>query len=144
VYAERHHIEVVADERVRTASDVYGVAVAHAAHCVNVGVSKMGGIVAAFDAAATARAAHLRVSVGSVVELGVATAAGLQLAAALPEVSHPSYLIGSRKYERQITASPLEVVDSRLAINTTPGLGVEVDEEAVAAMDLRRREAVSS
>ena len=144
VYAEHHRIGVIADERVRSPSDVHRVAVTGAAQCVNIGVSKMGGIVAAFDAAATARAAHLRASVGSVVELGVATAAGLQLAAALPEVSYPSYLIGSCKYERQITWPALEIVDSRLAIGTAPGLGVEVDEEAVAAMDLRTREAVSS
>jgi L-alanine-DL-glutamate epimerase-like enolase superfamily enzyme len=135
-YAEQHHIGVIADERVRAGSDVHGVAASGAAHCVNVGVSKMGGIVAAFDAATTARSAFLEVSVGSVVELGVATAAGLQLAAALPDVSYPSYLIGSRKYQRQITAGPLEVVDSKLAIGSEPGLGVEVDEEAVAAMDL--------
>jgi L-alanine-DL-glutamate epimerase-like enolase superfamily enzyme len=63
---------------------------------------------------------------------------GLQLAAVLPDVAYPSYLIGSRKYARQITSSPFEVVDSHLAIGTAPGLGVEVDEEAVAAMDLRR------
>jgi muconate cycloisomerase len=137
VYAEQHQIGVIADERVRSPSDVYTVAVTGAAQCVNVGVSKMGGVVAASDAAATARSAHLAVSVGSVVELGVATAAGLQLAAALPGVSYPSYLIGSRKYQRQITWPHLEVVDSRLAIGTGPGLGVEVDEEAVAAMDLR-------
>jgi L-alanine-DL-glutamate epimerase-like enolase superfamily enzyme len=144
VYVERRGIGVVADERVRSPADVHAVAVACAAQCVNVGVSKLGGIVAAFDAAATARSAHLGVSVGSVVELGVATAAGLQLAAALPELSYPSYLIGSRKYVRQITWPEPEVVDSRLAIGTEPGLGVEVDEEAVAAMDLRRPEAVTS
>src|SRR3954447_8105365 len=136
VYAEQHGIGVIADERVRCAADAHTVAFSGAAQCVNVGVSKMGGIVAAFDAATTARSAFLEVSVGSVVELGVATAAGLQLAAALPEVSYPSYLIGSRKYQRQITAGPLEVVDSELAIGSEPGLGVEVDEEAVAAMDL--------
>jgi muconate cycloisomerase len=144
IYPERHGIGVIADERVRTPADVHAVAVAGGAQCVNVGVSKMGGIVAAFDAAATARSAHLAVSVGSVVELGVATAAGLQLAAALPQVSYPSYLIGSRKYVRQITWPALEVVDSRLAIGTAPGLGVEVDEEALAAMDLRRPEAVTA
>jgi L-alanine-DL-glutamate epimerase-like enolase superfamily enzyme len=144
VYAEQHRIGVIADERVRTPSDAHTVAVTGAAQCVNVGVSKMGGIVAAVDAAATARSAYVAVSVGSVVELGVATAAGLQLAAALPEVSYPSYLIGSRKYERQITLTPLEVVDSSLAIGMAPGLGVEVDDEAVAAMDLRGSEAVSS
>jgi L-alanine-DL-glutamate epimerase-like enolase superfamily enzyme len=137
VYAEQHGIGVIADERVRAPSDVHAVAAAGSAQCVNVGVSKIGGIVAAFDAAATARSAHLAVSVGSVVELGVATAAGVQLAAALPDVAYPSYLIGSRKYERQITWPPLEIIDSGLAIGTGPGLGVEVDEEAVAAMDLR-------
>jgi L-alanine-DL-glutamate epimerase-like enolase superfamily enzyme len=137
VYAEQHRIGVIADERVRSPSDVHTAAVTGVAQTVNVGVSKMGGIVAASDAAATARAAHLAVSVGSVVELGVATAAGLQLAAALPGVSYPSYLIGSRKYERQITWPPLEVADSRLPIGTGPGLGVEVNEEAVVAMDPR-------
>jgi len=137
VYAEQHGIGVIADERVRAPSDVHAVAAAESAQCVNVGVSKIGGIVAAFDAAATARSAHLAVCVGSVVELGVATAAGVQLAAALPDVAYPSYLIGSRKYERQITWPPLEIIDSGLAIGTGPGLGVEVDEEAVAAMDLR-------
>jgi len=45
--------------------------------------------------------------------------------------------MGSRKYERKITWPPLEIADSRLAVSTGPGLGVEVDEEAVAAMDLR-------
>src|SRR3954453_11621929 len=143
VYAEQHGIGVIADERVRSAADAHTVAVRGAAQCVNVGVSKLGGIVAAFDAATTARSAFLATSVGSVVELGVATAAGLQLAAALPEVAYPSYLIGSRKYVRQITSAPLEVVDSALRIGAAPGLGIEVDEEAVAAMDLRAAEAVS-
>ena len=137
VYAERHQIDVIADERVRTPADAHSVAVAGLAQCVNVGVSKLGGIVAALDAATAARSGFLGTAVGSVVELGVATAAGLQLAAVLPHVAYPSYLIGSRKYARQITSLPFEVVDSHLAIGTAPGLGVEVDEEAVAAMDLR-------
>src|SRR3954467_12320779 len=143
-YAEQHGIGVIADERVRSAADAHTVAVRGAAQCVNVGVSKLGGIVAALDAATTARSAFLATSVGSVVELGVATAAGLQLAAALPDVAYPSYLVGSRKYLRQITAAPLQVVDSALVIDTAPGLGVEVDEEAVASMDLRAPEAVSA
>jgi L-alanine-DL-glutamate epimerase-like enolase superfamily enzyme len=144
VYAERHQIDVIADERVRTPADAHSVAVAGLAQCVNVGVSKLGGIVAALDAATAARSGFLGTAVGSVVELGVATAAGLQLAAVLPHVAYPSYLIGSRKYVRQITAAPLEVVDSALAVGTAPGLGVDVDEEAVAAMDLRAPQAVSA
>ena len=136
-YAEHHQIDVVADERVRTIEQVHTVATSGAAGCVNVGISKLGGILVALDAAAAARAARLRVSVGSVVELGVATAAGMQLAAALPEIAYPSYLMGARKYERQVTWPAPEIVDGRLTVATGPGLGVEVDEEAVAAMDLR-------
>jgi muconate cycloisomerase len=136
-YAEQHQIDVVADERVRSAEQVHTAAVAQVAGCVNVGISKLGGILVALDAAAVARAAGLKVSVGSVVELGVATAAGMQFAAALPEIAYPSYLMGARKYERQITWPAPEIADSRLRISTGPGLGVEVDEEAVAALDLR-------
>jgi L-alanine-DL-glutamate epimerase-like enolase superfamily enzyme len=136
-FAEQHHIDVVADERVRTVEQVHTVATSGAASCVNVGISKLGGILVALDAAAAARAARLRVSVGSVVELGVATAAGMQLAAALPDIAYPSYLMGARKYERQITSPAPEIVDGRLTVATGPGLGVEVDEDAVAAMDVR-------
>jgi L-alanine-DL-glutamate epimerase-like enolase superfamily enzyme len=122
---------------VRSAEQVHTAAVAQVAGCVNVGISKLGGILVALDAAAVARAARLKVSVGSVVELGVATAAGMQFAAALPEIAYPSYLMGARKYERQITWPAPEIAGSRLRISTGPGLGVEVDEEAVAALDLR-------
>jgi muconate cycloisomerase len=136
-YAAQHQIDVVADERVRSPEQVHTVATARAAGTVNVGISKLGGILVALDAAAVARAARLNVSVGSVVELGVATAAGMQLAAVLPDIAHPSYLMGARKYERQITWPAPEIVDSSLLVAAGPGLGVEVDEEAVAALDLR-------
>jgi muconate cycloisomerase len=116
---------------------VHTAAKCRVAGTVNVGISKLGGVLVALDAAAVARAARLKVTVGSVVELGVATAAGAQLAAALPDIAYPSYLMGARKYERQISWPPPEIANGRLAISTGPGLGVEVDEEAVAAMDLR-------
>jgi muconate cycloisomerase len=136
-YGMRHGIDIAADERIMSLSDVYEVAGDGLARCANVGLSKLGGIVAAFDAAATAQALHLRVMVGSVVELGIATAAGLQLAAALPELAYPSYLMGPLKYARQVTWPPLETVDSALPVPDGPGLGIAVDEEAVADMDLR-------
>jgi muconate cycloisomerase len=136
-YAERHQIDVVADERVRSAEQVFTAASARVAGTVNVGVSKLGGILVALGAAAVAEAARLQVSVGSVVELGVATAAGMQLAAVLPEIAYPSYLMGARKYERQITWPEPEIAGSALTVAGAPGLGVGIDEEAVAALDLR-------
>jgi L-alanine-DL-glutamate epimerase-like enolase superfamily enzyme len=136
-YGAHHGIEVVADERIMSAADMHDVARDELAHCANVGLSKLGGIVAAFDAATTARALQLRVMVGSVVELGVATAAGLHLAAALPDLAYPSYLMGPLKYAQQVTWPPLDPEGSALPVRDDPGLGIDVDEEAVAAMDLR-------
>jgi hypothetical protein len=49
------------------------------------------------------------VAVGSVLELGIASVAGLHLSASLPELAAPSYLLGPLKYERQVTTVPLEV-----------------------------------
>ncbi len=77
-------------------------------------------------------------TVGSVLELGVASAAGLHLSASLPELAAPSYLMGPLKYEHQITTVPLEVIDGEMEVPSRPGLGIEVDEEVLDAADSRR------
>lgn len=59
---------------------------------------------------------------GSVIEMGIGTAAGLHLAAALPTLGYPSYLMGPLKYSQQITAEQIEIVDSAIAVPTGPGL----------------------
>lgn len=139
VLGERQGLAVVADEGVMRPADVARVAGRRSARVVNLGVSKLGGLVGALDAAGVAAAAGLTVLIGSVVELGVAAAAGLHLAACVPELPYPSYLMGPLKYAEQITWPPLAVEDGRLPVPTAPGLGVEVDVEAVKAMDLRGR-----
>src|SRR4051794_15101220 len=131
--------DVIADEAVRSAVDAASVAAARAATVVNVGHSKLGGPTAAFQAAQVATAHGLGVMVGSVIELGIATAVGLHLAAALPELSHPCYLVGPLKYHEQITAEQIEVVDSSVAVPTGPGLGITVDEAQLRDLDARRR-----
>jgi L-alanine-DL-glutamate epimerase-like enolase superfamily enzyme len=139
VLGAQHVLAVAADEGVMRPADVARVAGRRSARVVNLGVSKLGGLVAALDAVSVATASGLAVLVGSVVELGVAAAAGLHLAASVPELPYPSYLMGPLKYVQQITWPPLVPEDSRLPVPTAPGLGVEVDLEAVKAMDLRGR-----
>ena len=77
-------------------------------------------------------------AVGSVLELGIASVAGLPLSASLPELAAPSYLLGPLKYERQITTVPLEVRNGDMEVPSAPGLGIEVDVEFLAAADARR------
>jgi len=132
-------VDVIADEAVRSVTDAASIAAGRSATVVNVGHSKLGGPTAAFQAAQVASAHGLGVIVGSVIELGIATAVGLHLAAAFPELSHPCYLVGPLKYHEQITAEQIEVVDSSVAVPTGPGLGITVDEAQLRDLDARRR-----
>lgn len=132
-------VDIIADEAVRSPADATRVVQEASATVMNVGQSKLGGLSAAMQAAQIAQAAGIGVHVGSVIEMGIATAAGLHLAAALPRLSYPSYLMGPLKYEQLITAQQFEVVNGAIAIPTGPGLGIEVDEKELCRLDLRRR-----
>jgi muconate cycloisomerase len=136
----RLSIDVAADESVRTVGDAATVAWERSATVVNVGLSKLGGPTAALQAAQVAAAHGLGVMVGSVIELGIANAMGLHLAACLPELAYPSYLMGPLKYRDQI-CEPVVVVDGHVAVPQGPGLGIEVDVEAVRRLDARGRRA---
>ena len=132
-------VDIVADESVRTVADASAVVREQTATVINVGLSKLGGPTAALQAAQIAAAAGVGVMVGSVIEMGIATAMGLHLAAALPRLAYPSYLMSPLKYRDQITAAPISVVDAHVAVPTGPGLGIDVDEEALRHLDARAR-----
>lgn len=132
-----HSVGIIADEAVRTTSDAARVVTERSATVLNVGQSKLGGLTAALQAAQLAHAHGCGVHVGNVIEMGIGTAAGLHLAAALPVLSYPSYLMGPLKYSQQITAEQIEIVDSAIAVPTGPGLGIEVDEQEIRRLDLR-------
>jgi L-alanine-DL-glutamate epimerase-like enolase superfamily enzyme len=130
-------IDVAADESVRSVADAAGVVHERTATVINVGMSKLGGPTAALETAQVAAAGGVGVMVGSVIEMGIATAMGLHLAAALPQLAYPSYLMGPLKYREQITSEQIAVVDAHVAVPTGPGLGIEVDEDALRSLDAR-------
>lgn len=131
-------IEVMADEAVFGPTDVARIGRERTARVINLGLSKLGGLLRARECATVALSSGLKMAVGSVLELGVASAAGLHLSASLPELAAPSYLMGPLKYERQITTVPLEVRGGEMEVPSRPGLGIEVDEELLDAADSRR------
>ncbi|RJO71451.1 hypothetical protein D5S18_25120 [Nocardia panacis] len=132
-------IDIAADEAVRTVSDAARVARERTATVINVGHAKLGGPTAALQAAQIAAGSGVGVMVGSVIEMGIATAMGLQLAAALPRLGYPSYLMGPLKYRQQITEPQIEVLDGHIAVPRGPGLGVTVDENELRRLDARAR-----
>jgi muconate cycloisomerase len=130
-------IDIAADESVRTVPDAAAVVREHTATVINVGMSKLGGPTAALQVAQIATANGLGVMVGSVIEMGIATAMGLHLAAALPRLAYPSYLMGPLKYREQITVEQITVDAAHVALPRGPGLGVTVDEDALRRVDAR-------
>lgn len=139
IYGERYAIDVAADEGILSDRDAVHTGDARAAAVATIGVCKLGGPAAALDTARTALAHGLSTMVGSVVELGIAAAVGAHVAACIPRLAYPSYLMGPRKYARQITGDGMPIQDGTLTIPTGPGLGVEIDEDAIDELDLRKR-----
>lgn len=135
---DRLEVDIAADESVRTVDDAARVVRDRSATIINVGHSKLGGPSAALHAAGIALGCGVDVMVGSVIEMGLATAMGLHLAAALPRLSYPSYLMGPLKYHQQIVQEQVEVVDGQIAVPQGHGLGVTVDERELAQLDARR------
>jgi o-succinylbenzoate synthase len=91
---EQLQLSVIADESIQSVPDALTVVQRRAADVVNIKLLKLGGFRAACDVAAIAGAAGLRIKVGSMPELGVATLAAAHLAAVLPHATMPADLVG--------------------------------------------------
>jgi L-alanine-DL-glutamate epimerase-like enolase superfamily enzyme len=81
--------------------------------------------------AAIAEAAGVPCLVGSHRELGIATAASAHLAAGLAGMSLPAELGVYSLVTEGLVTEPLRIEDGALVVPDGPGLGVEVDEDAV-------------
>src|SRR4029079_12054730 len=77
---------IMADESVFTLQDAWLLSTHRAADIFSIYPGKHGGIAATAEIIAVAKAAGLRCTIGSNLELGIGTAAMLHVAAAFPEV----------------------------------------------------------
>lgn len=127
------NIPVMADESVSTAQDAMALVRAQAADVFSIYIGKGGGIGAARSVAAVAEAAGLTCTVGSNLELGVATAAMIHFAIATPAIGteFPSDILSTFFYESDLLAEPLPITAGEARPLEKPGLGVELDEERV-------------
>jgi muconate cycloisomerase len=93
---------------------------------------KHGGIAATAEIVAVAKAAGVRCTMGSNLELGIGTAAMLHVAAAFPEIepeAFPADTIGPFYHDADLITQPLDLGPPAARIPDGPGLGVELDEE---------------
>jgi L-alanine-DL-glutamate epimerase-like enolase superfamily enzyme len=126
-------VPLIADESCYTPQDAVGLAKADAADVLSIYVGK-GGIGAARKIAAVAEGAGFVCTVGSNLELGIASAAMIHLAASTASVAaeeFPCDVLGPLAYDTDLLISPIQYEHGAALIPEGPGLGVELDEELV-------------
>jgi muconate cycloisomerase len=125
-------VAVAPDEGVFDASDVLAHARHGAADAIVLKLIKSGGFRGASAVLAVAAAADIGVYVaGMPGETSIATAAGIHLALATAQLPF-GVGVGSHYISRDIVRVPVSPIDGCFAPLTGPGLGVEVDEAALA------------
>jgi muconate cycloisomerase len=132
----RNHVEVpiMADESVNSVQDAMTLARAGAADVFSLYVGKGGGVSMARKIAAVAEGAGLVCTVGSNLEMGIASAMMIHLAMAAPAVAaeeFPCDILGPFFYEGDVLAEPLPIRAGKAAPFERPGLGVELDDQKV-------------
>jgi muconate cycloisomerase len=124
-------IPLGADEGIHSLADVTAHAQAGAGG-VSLKLIKLGGLSAAVEAARLCERLGLAVNVAAkIAESSIASAAAIHLACAAPAVEWGVSLTHFYLAE-DIVKQPLTIADGLVALPTAPGLGVEVDDAAVA------------
>jgi muconate cycloisomerase len=125
----------MADESIYTIQDAMAVIRAGAADVLSLYIGKGGGIGPGRKVASVAEAAGLTCTIGSNLEMGVASAAMIHLAMATPGIGaeeFPCDILSTFFYEADLLADPLPITAGSAKPHERPGLGVELDDEKVA------------
>ena len=138
----RVEVPLAADESVRTAEDPLHVAGLEAADIVVLKVQPLGGVRRALE---VAEATGLPCVVSSAVETSVGIAAGLALAAALPELPYACGLATVELLAGDVVAEPLIPVEGEIAVRR-PSVDAQLinrwaADEPTAARELARLKA---
>jgi L-Ala-D/L-Glu epimerase / N-acetyl-D-glutamate racemase len=125
----KSRVAIMADESLQTLRDAYDVARSEAADIFNVYISEAGGIRAAAEIFAFARAVDIPCIIGSQAELGIGTAAAAHLGIAVAELPYPCETFGPLRYEADIVDPGPRIERGFLYPPEGPGLGVSLSWE---------------
>lgn len=123
---------IMADESVFSPAEAIEMVRLRLADLVSIKIMKSGGIHRAREISAIAEAAGIAAYGGTMFEGGLAIAAGLQMIAATANISlgaefyTSTYVMGA-----EILTRPIEIAGGATKVPTGPGLGVEIDPDAV-------------
>lgn len=92
---------------------------------------KSGGLMAMSQAAKVAESSGMELYGGCLLEGSIGAAAHLAVFAALPKLTWGCEHFGPKMHRREIVRDPLQFEDFHLLLPDGPGLGMELDEDAV-------------
>ena len=124
-------IPIAADQCALTLGDVYELCRRRAADLIVIGPHESGGLLELKKTAAIAEAAGINICMHGTFETGITTCAANQILATIPNLDD-GHQIMCQLLERDIVAAPnLVPTNGRLPVFEGPGLGFELDPEAV-------------
>lgn len=126
-------IPVMADESLRVPGDALRLAKTRAADVFSLKTTKSGGLRQTRAIAEVAAAAGVPCHAGTAIEGPIGTVASLHLACSAAAVTWGSELFGPLLMREDLLTSPLRYADGELHLPDGPGLGVELDHDAVQA-----------
>lgn len=130
--AQAFHIPIMADEALTGPASAYDYAVSAAADVFAVKIQQSGGLHAACQVGAIADAAGIALYGGTMLEVGIATAASAHVFATFPKLAFQTELFGPLLVTEEILTEPLAYADFALRVPEGPGLGVTLDMDRVA------------
>jgi L-rhamnonate dehydratase len=101
-------------------------------------ISRVGGLTEAKRIAYMAHEAN-RLLVPHAFRTGVLVAACLHLIAAIPNSAFLEFSVTESPLRRKLLTAPFKVVNGRVAVPTRPGLGIEIDSQAVQDYSLQKQ-----
>ncbi|MGG1401207.1 dipeptide epimerase [Bacillus salipaludis] len=128
-------IPIMADESVHDGSDLNEIIKKNAADKINIKLMKSAGIYPAIHMAKTAEYAGLSCQVGSMVESSIGSAAGYHTAMARKNITSTE-LTGPLLFSKDI--GDLEYQIPFVVLSEKPGLGVEVNEETLQELTIKK------
>ncbi len=128
---ESVNVAIAADQSAFTLVEVYEVCRRRAADVIVIGPHETGGLSGLKKAAAVAEAAALKICLHGVLETGITTCAANQIAATIPNLDDGNQIMCQLLAEDVISSPDLTLTNGRLGVIDGPGLGFELDRDAV-------------
>jgi galactonate dehydratase len=132
-------LPVVTGEELYTRAEFREVIERRAADILNPDVCNCGGILELREIAAMAEPSHIAVSPHNYNSTTVGLAATLHAAAGMPNFLITEYFVNFEEVGRAIARSPFRVENSFIDLPGAPGLGIDLDEDALARYPCRDR-----